>query len=359
MKVAVLGAGAIGAYVGAALHRGGADVHLVARGEHLAAIRAHGVRVSSPRGDFTAQTPATDDPAEIGPVDYVFLGLKANSYASCSQLIAPLLGPGTAVVAAQNGIPWWYFHGLKGPFEGRRVESVDPDGAVSRALPVERAIGCVVYCSTEIEGPGRIRHIEGTRFSIGEPAGPVSRRCTEFSEAMVTGGLKCPVEPDIRQDIWIKLLGNAAFNPISALSRATMGEIAGHRGTRATVRLMMEEALQVAEAVGCHPEISVDKRLDGAQRVGDHKTSMLQDLERGKPLELDVILSAVVELADMTGTPAPTLRALHALTDLLAIKVVSGNLAADVVSPAAEERGSEARSGPGTTRLAAAPVTSE
>jgi 2-dehydropantoate 2-reductase len=334
MKVAVLGAGAIGAYVGAALHRGGADVHLVARGEHLAAIRAHGVQVTSARGDFSARTPATDDPSEIGPVDYVFLGLKANSYASCRGLIAPLLGEHTAVVAAQNGIPWWYFHGLKGPFEGRRVESVDPGGVVSRTLPVERAIGCVVYCSTEVEGPGRIRHIEGTRFSIGEPSGPVSRRCTEFSEAMVAGGLKCPVEPDIRQDIWIKLLGNAAFNPISALSRATMGEIAGHTGTRATVRMMMQEALQIAEAVGCHPDISVDKRLDGAQRVGDHKTSMLQDLERGKPLELDVILAAVVELADMTGTPAPTLRVVHAVTDLLAGKVADGSLVADKVVPA-------------------------
>ena len=329
MKVAVLGAGAIGAYVGAALHRAGTDVHLVARGEHLAAIRANGVQVSSPRGDFSARTPATDDPAEVGPVDFVFLGLKANSYATCQPLIAPLLGEHTAIVAAQNGIPWWYFHGLTGPLEGRRIESVDPGGAVSKILPVERAIGCVVYCSTEIESPGRIRHMEGTRFSIGEPSGPVSDRCREFSEAMVAGGLKCPVEPDIRQEIWIKLLGNAAFNPISALSRATMAEIAGHTGTRATVRLMMEETLQIAAAVGCRPDISVDKRLQGAQRVGDHKTSMLQDLERGKPLELDVILSALVELADMTETPAPTVRIVHAVTDLLAGKIVDGSIIGD------------------------------
>jgi 2-dehydropantoate 2-reductase len=321
MKVAVLGAGAIGAYVGAALHRGGTDVHLVARGEHLEAIRKHGVQVTSPRGDFTARTPATDDPTEIGPVDYVFLGLKANSYASCGELIAPLMHPGTTVVAAQNGIPWWYFHGLPGPYEGKRIESVDPGGAVSRTLPVEQAVGCVVYCSTELDGPGHVRHLEGTRFSIGEPAGPVSRRCLDFSEAMVAGGLKCPVEADIRSDIWIKLLGNAAFNPISALARATMAEIAGHAGTRATVALMMEESLQIAAALGCHPEISVAKRIDGAERVGDHKTSMLQDLERGRPLELDVILAAVVELAEMTGTPAPTLRSVHAVTDLLSTKV--------------------------------------
>jgi 2-dehydropantoate 2-reductase len=321
MKVAVLGAGAIGAYVGAALHRGGTEVHLIARGEHLEAIRENGVQVLSPRGDFVARTHATDDPSEVGPVDYVFLGLKANSYASSGPLIAPLLHENTAIIAAQNGIPWWYFHQLAGPYEGRRIESVDPGGEVTETLPLDRAVGCVVYCSTEIEGPGLIRHLEGTRFSIGEPDGSISARTQAFSEAMIAGGLKCPVEEDIRKDIWIKLLGNAAFNPISALSRATMVEIASHEGTRATVRLMMEETLEIAAGVGCQPDISVDKRIDGAERVGEHKTSMLQDLENDKPLELDVILSALIELADLTGTEAPTLRAVHAVTDLLATKV--------------------------------------
>ena len=330
MRVAVLGAGAIGAYVGAALHRGGTDVHLVARGAHLEAIREHGVRVLSPRGDFVAATPATDDPAEIGPVDFVFLGLKANAYASSGPLIEPLLHEKTAVVAAQNGIPWWYFHGLKGPYEDHQIESVDPGGAVSRTLAVDRAIGCVVYCSTEVEGPGLIRHVEGTRFSIGEPDGTLSQRCQTFSEAMIAGGLKCPVQTEIRDDIWIKLLGNAAFNPISALARATMVEIATHEGTRETVQLMMEETLKIAAAIGCTPDISVEKRIDGARRVGDHKTSMLQDLERDRPLELDVILAVLVELAEFTGTPAPTLRTVHALTDLLSTKV--GNGGTDVAS---------------------------
>ena len=324
MKVAVLGAGAIGAYVGAALHRGGTEVHLIARGDHLKAIRENGVQVLSPRGDFVAHTHATDDPSEVGPVDYVFLGLKANSYASSGPLIAPLLHEDTAIIAAQNGIPWWYFHRLAGPYEGRRIESVDPGGEVTQTLPLDRAVGCVVYCSTEIEGPGVIRHLEGTRFSIGEPDGSISARTEAFSEAMIAGGLKCPVEEDIRKDIWIKLLGNAAFNPISALSRATMVEIASHEGTRATVRLMMEETLEIAEGVGCQPDISVDKRIDGAERVGEHKTSMLQDLENDKPLELDVILAALIELADLTETPAPTLRAVHAVTDLLATKVGNG-----------------------------------
>ncbi len=192
---------------------------------------------------------------------------------------------------------------------------------MTRTLPLDRAIGCVVYCSTELEGPGLVRHLEGTRFSIGEPGGGSTDRCLEFSEAMIAGGLKCPVEEDIRNDIWIKLLGNAAFNPISALARATMVEIAQHSGTRAMVRLMMEETLEIAAAVGCQPDISVDKRIDGAERVGEHKTSMLQDLEKDKPLELDVILAAVVELADLTGTQAPTLRAVHAVADLLSTKV--------------------------------------
>ncbi|OEJ61680.1 2-dehydropantoate 2-reductase [Streptomyces agglomeratus] len=318
MKVAVVGAGAIGAYVGAALHRAGAEVHLIARGPHLTAMRRDGVRVLSPRGDFTARPAATDDPSEVGPADYVFLGLKANSYAASGPLVHPLLNDRTAVVAAQNGIPWWYFHGLPGPYAGRRVESVDPAGAVSATLPPSRAIGCVVYAATELAAPGVVRHLEGTRFSIGEPGREVSRRCLDFSEAMRAGGLKCPVEPDLRNDIWIKLLGNISFNPISALTRATMGGICRHPDTRALVESMMRETLEVAAAVGCRPEISVERRIAGAERVGDHKTSTLQDLEKGKPLELDVLLAAVVELARLTDTPVPNLRAVHALADLLA-----------------------------------------
>ncbi|MGW9030827.1 2-dehydropantoate 2-reductase [Streptomyces sp. NPDC055722] len=324
MKIAVLGAGAIGAYVGAALHRGGAEVHLIARGEHLRAMRAHGVHVRSPRGDFVARPHATDDPAEIGPVDYVFLGLKAHSYPSSGPLVAPLLGDRTAVVAGQNGIPWWYFHKLAGPYEGLKIEAVDPGGATSKVLPPERAIGCVVYPATVIESPGVIRHLEGTRFSIGEPSGEVSERCTALSEAMVAGGLKCPVESNLRDDIWIKLMGNVAFNPISALTRATMAEICRHPLTRRLVAQLMEETLDIAARVGSRPAISIEKRLRGAEGVGDHKTSMLQDLEAGKQLELDAIVTAVVEMADISGAEAPTLRAIHAATDLLAQRGAAG-----------------------------------
>jgi 2-dehydropantoate 2-reductase len=319
MRIAVLGAGAIGAYVGAALHRGGADVHLVARGAQLEAIRRDGVRVLSPRGDFVAHPPATSDPAEIGAVDIVFLGLKAHSYAGAGALLEPLLDEHTGVVAAQNGIPWWYFHNLDGPYRNHRVEAVDPGGATTRTIPPDRAIGCVVYCAAEIEAPGVIRHSEGTRFSIGEPDGTISHRCTEFSEAMVAGGLKCPVEADIRNDIWVKLLGNVVFNPLSALTRATMADITGYPPTRELVRTIMIEARDVARAVGCEPNIEIERRLQGAERVGAHKTSTLIDLEAGKTLELGAIVTAVVELADLTGVAAPSLRAIAASTGLLAM----------------------------------------
>jgi 2-dehydropantoate 2-reductase len=318
VKVAVLGAGAIGAYVGAALARGGTEVHLVARGEHLEALRRDGVRVLSSRGDFAARPPATDDPSEIGPVDVVFLGLKANSYASCGPLLQPLLRDDTAVVAAQNGIPWWYFHGLDGRYAGHRIEAVDPGGAVSRVISPERAIGCVVYAGTELAEPGVVRHLEGTRFTIGEPDGSISQRCLRFSEAMVAGGLKCPVEEQVRDEIWVKLMGNVAFNPLSVLTRSTLATMCCHPPTRRLVAEMMEETLEIAHALGAHPSVSIERRLEGAERVGEHKPSTLQDLEAGKPLELAALIDAVVELADLTEIDAPCLRAVAAASGLLA-----------------------------------------
>src|SRR5919106_6475609 len=266
MRVAVLGAGAIGAYVGAALARGGTEVHLIARGANLEALRESGVKVRSERGDFEAHPPATDDSREIGPVDFVFLGLKAHSYASCGTLLEPLLHEETAVVAAQNGIPWWYFHRLEGRYEGRRIEAVDPGGAVSRVIPPERAIGCVAWPGTELGEPGVVHHLEGTRFSIGEPNGTVSDRCKEFSEAMVAGGLKCPIEEQLRDEIWVKLMGNVAFNPLSVLTRATLAAMCRHAPTRALVASIMEEALEIAEAVGAEPSVSIEKRLEGAEK---------------------------------------------------------------------------------------------
>ena len=319
MRIAVLGAGAIGAYVGAALARGGADVYVVARNANLEAMQREGIRVQSPRGDFDAAPPATDDPREIGPVDVVFLGLKANSYATCGPLLEPLLHDDTAVVAAQNGIPWWYFHGVDGPYAGHRIESVDPGGAVTRVIPPERAIGCVVYSSTELEEPGVVRHLEGTRFTIGEPDGTLSERCQRFSEAMIAGGLKCPVETtELRNQIWIKLMGNVAFNPLSALTRATMAGMCRDEPTRRLITKLMEETLEVAHAVGAQPDVSVEKRLEGAAKVGEHRPSTLQDLEAGKPLELAAIIDAVVELAELAWVDVPSLRAISAAAGLLA-----------------------------------------
>jgi 2-dehydropantoate 2-reductase len=317
MRVAVLGAGAIGAYVGAALARGGTEVHLVARGENLDAMRRNGVKVLSDRGDFEAHPPATDDPSEIGPVDFVFLGLKANSYATSGNLLNPLLHEDTAVIAAQNGIPWWYFHGVDGPYAGRQIETVDPGGSVTAVIPPERAIGCVVYAGTELEAPGVVRHLEGTRFTIGEPNRTVSERCKQFSEAMIAGGLKCPVEEDVRDEIWVKLMGNVAFNPLSALTRSTMAQICRHDDARQLVATMMAETLEIAEAVGAHPQISIEKRLAGAERVGEHKTSTLQDLEAGKPLEIDALLGAVHEIGRQVDVPTPVVDGLLGLTRLL------------------------------------------
>ena len=224
----------------------------------------------------------------------------------------------TAVVAAQNGIPWWYFHGLDGPYAGRRIESVDPDGAVSEVIPPQRAIGCVVYPGTELTGPGVVKHLEGTRFSIGEPNGSISERCERFSEAMVAGGLKCPVEESIRDDIWVKLMGNAVFNPLSVLTGATLAAMCRHGQTRALVARMMGEALDIARAVGARPSVSIERRLAGAERVGEHKTSTLQDYEAGKPLEFAALIDAVIELADLAEVEAPSMRAIAAASALLA-----------------------------------------
>lgn len=317
MRIAVVGAGAIGAFVGACLARGGTETHLVARGEHLEAMRTGGVRVIGPAGEFQVDVHATGDAREIGIVDVVFLCLKAYSYAGAGDLLQPLMGPRTAVMAAQNGIPWWYFHGHGGPHEGRRLESVDPGGAVSATIPAERAIGCVVYPAAELVAPGVVRHIEGNRLSIGEPDRSDSERCRRVSEALTAGGLKGRVTKDLRSEIWVKLLGNATLNPLSALTGATMAELCAFAPTRALLAEMMREVAAVAEAVGCPPRISIERRLEGAEAVGDHKTSMLQDLEAGKRLELEALVEAVLEIGALVDVDLPRMRAVHAATALL------------------------------------------
>jgi 2-dehydropantoate 2-reductase len=318
MKFAIIGAGAIGGYVGAYLARAGEEVVLVARGPQLRAIQAGGIRVRLQTEEFSARPRAVEDPAEIGPVDAVLLTVKAHSLAPIAPRLAPLIGADTPVVTAQNGIPWWYFERHGGRHEGTRLESVDPGGILARTIPARNVVGCVVYCSTIVAEPGVIEHIEGNRFSIGELDGARTERCQRIADALQKAGLKCPIRTRIRHDIWVKLLGNLAFNPISALTRATLDRILEEPDTRALARAMMEEGEAVARALGVELDISIDRRMEGAARVGVHKTSMLQDVEAGRPLELESIAGAVVELAGILGIPVPHTRAVYACTKLLA-----------------------------------------
>jgi 2-dehydropantoate 2-reductase len=324
MKVAVLGAGAVGAYVGAALARGGADVTLIARGAQLAAMQQRGVRVLSPRGDFTAHPPATGELAAVADAEVVFVALKAYSLPEVAPALGALLAPGTAVIWAQNGIPWWYFQSLPDPVPGADpelaragLESVDPGGSIAGSIRPEHNVGCVVYCSTEVIEPGVIRHTEGTRFTIGEPDGSVTRRCTLISAAFAAGGLKAPVEPRLRDQIWLKLVGNVAFNPITALTGATLGQLGTLPEMRELLRAILAECAEVAGRLGVRFPVSLDRRLEAGLAVGDHNTSMLQDLRAGKRLELDCMTGAVVELAGRLEVDVPHVQAVHACAKLL------------------------------------------
>jgi 2-dehydropantoate 2-reductase len=317
VRFVILGAGAIGAYVGAALSRGGAEVTLVARGEHLEAMRRNGVRVLSERGDFDAHPPATDDWEVLAEADVVFLGLKAYSLPEIAPRLGGLLAPNAAVIAAQNGIPWWYFQSHGGPFDGLTLESVDPGGVITRSLPAHAAVGCVVYCSAEIIAPGVIRHHEGTRISIGEPDRRESERCALISTAFRAGGLKAPVEQDLRNEIWLKLLGNATFNPVSALTRATLGELGSVTEMREMLKEAFREIAAVAERLGITFPVSLERRLEAGFAVGDHKTSMLQDLENGKRLEYQCMTGAVLELARQLDVAAPCIETIHACIRLI------------------------------------------
>lgn len=317
MRFALVGAGAIGAYLGAKLSVAGYEVFLIARGSHLQAMQSRGVSVRSPEGDIKARPTATDDYSLVGEVDFVFLTVKAHSLPEIAPKLGPLLGPETAVVSTQNGIPWWYFQGHGGPWDGRRIERLDPNEVVSSAIPAERVIGCIVYPSASIAEPGVIEHVEGNRFAIGEPDGSTSDRCRRLADALKKSGLRCPIRSRIRGDMWVKLLGNVAFNPISALTRATLVEIATHPEARALAHSVMEEADAVARALGVRVPISVERRIAGAVAVGEHKTSMLQDLETGRPMELEAVVGAVIELGEMLDVPVPNTRAVYAATRLL------------------------------------------
>jgi 2-dehydropantoate 2-reductase len=320
VKLAIFGAGAIGGYLGAKLaQRGEVDVTLIARGPHLAAMQQNGLRLIEADGSESVSHPRlVADSRDAGPQDYVVLAVKAHSVSPALDAITPLLGPDTAVVTAQNGVPWWYFYRLEGPHSNRRVESVDPGGRIWDAIGPQRVIGCVVYPACEIELPGVIRHDDPeNRFSLGEPDGSRSDRAAALAKALIDAGLRAPLRNRIRGEIWVKLWGNVALNPLSALTRATLAQVCGEPATRAFARNVMLEVQSVAEALGEKMAVDVDARLNGAAEVGEHKTSMLQDLELGRPMEVDAVVTAVVELARVTGTETPYLDALDGMIRLL------------------------------------------
>lgn len=324
MKICIFGAGAIGGYMGAKLAGAGADVSLVARGPHLEAIRAKGLTLIEDGRETSHRIRASDDPAELGPQDYVIVTLKAHSVPAIVGRLAPLLGPASTVVSGVNGVPWWYFHKIGGPLEGTRLRSVDPDDTQWNGIGPDRVLGCVVYPAAEVSEPGTVRHIEGNRFSLGEPDGSKSDRALALSAALSAAGLKAPVRPKLRDEIWVKLWGNLSFNPISALTHATLDVLCTDPGTRAIARAMMVEAQAVAEKLGVSFPIDVDRRIDGGAAVGAHRTSMLQDLQAGRPMEIDALVGSVQELGRLTGVPTPTIDIVLALIRQRAATAAAG-----------------------------------
>jgi 2-dehydropantoate 2-reductase len=328
MKIAVIGVGAIGGFVGTRLAHGGAEVTFIARGANLAALRKDGIRLIMGDGSEVTvpDVRATDDYAAAGPQDVVILAMKAHQVEAVAPRVPALFGPDTAVVPMQNGIPYWYFHAYPGELANSRITSVDPRGVIAEHIPGERVIGCVVYPAAELVAPGVIKHVEGNRFPLGEPDGTSSARVNRVAQCFINGGLQAPVLEDIRAEIWLKLWGNLTFNPISALSRATLAGICQFPLSRALAKDMMLEAQAIANKLGVTFRVPLEKRIDGAERVGHHKTSMLQDVEAGRELEVDALIGSVIELARLTDTPTPHLDTVYALTKLLAKSIDEGKL---------------------------------
>jgi 2-dehydropantoate 2-reductase len=313
LKICIYGAGAIGGYLGFKLAAGGqAEISFIARGDNLAAMRTKGLTLREGDEQRTIAVDATDDPSTLGAQDYVIVAVKAQTAPEIVSAMQPLMGPDTAVVTAMNGIPWWYFYKLGGPFENTILQSVDAGGVQWEGVGPERAIGCVVYPAAALAAPGVVEHYYGDRFILGEPGGERTERVNALSRVINAAGLKAPVR-DIRDEIWLKLWGNLSFNPISALTTATLDVIAADPGTRSVARAMMLEARTLGEKLGVTFKLSVDKRIDGAASVGPHRTSMLQDLERGRSMEIDALLTVICEMAEMLSVPVPTIGTVLAL----------------------------------------------
>lgn len=319
MRICVVGAGAIGGMLAVKLAAAGAQVSVVIRGANLQAVRANGMKLLIDGQEQIAQVKASDRIAELGEHDVVILALKAHQLPAVAADVKHLLGASTTVVTAQNGVPWWYFHKLAGPWEGRRLESVDPGGTIAANIDADRVIGSIVYPAAELVAPGVVRHVEGNRFTLGELDGADTERIRALAQLLRDAGLKAPVARDIRSELWVKLWGNCTFNPISALTHATLAGICRFAPTRELAALMMREAQAVGERLGARFAVSLEKRIAGAEAVGEHKTSMLQDVESGRAIELDALVGSVIELGRITGIPTPALSAVHACAALLAL----------------------------------------
>jgi len=317
VRFVIAGAGAIGGYIGARLAKAGADVVLFARGPHLRAMEERGLRVVSPDGDFEVRPAVTGDLATIGTADVVFLGVKAHGLTALAPGLRQLYKPDTVVVSTQNGIPWWYFQGHGGELDGLRLERVDPGGVIAASIEPERVVGSLAYFATDIAEPGVIHHTEGNKLSLGEPNSTRSERTKAIADALIAAGLRCPVTTRFRHEIWVKLLGNVAFNPISAVTGGTLEQLVRHAETAALVREIMSETEAVAGKLGIELSISIDQRMAGAEKVGAHKTSMLQDYEAGRPMELEAVVGAVVELGSRLGVSMPATRAMYACARFL------------------------------------------
>jgi len=319
MKICIYGAGAIGGLLAAGLSRAdGVEVSIVARGAHLDAIRADGLTLIRDGEETVARIAAASDPAELGRQDVIFNCYKAHQSWAYAEHVQPILGPDTAVVTCQSGVPWWYFYEIGGDFESSRLDSVDRDDRQWHLIGPERAIGCSVYPSAEIVAPGVIRHLHGDKFALGEPSGETTQRIRKIAALLNEVGFRAPVLDDIRSELWLKLWGHLCFNPISALTRATLDIVATDPGSRALARSMMLEGQAVAERLGATFRVDVERRINGAAKVGAHRTSMLQDLEAGKPMEIDALVTAVQEMGRIVGVPTPTIDGVLALVQQLA-----------------------------------------
>jgi 2-dehydropantoate 2-reductase len=318
LRTLIAGAGAIGGYIGARMARAEEDVTLFARGPHFRAMQEKGLRITSANEEFVVNPHLVANLGECGPVDLIFLGVKAHSLTKLAPELKPLIGPDTTVVSTQNGVPWWYFQIGAGEWSGLRLESIDPGGVIGESINPHRVVGSIVYFSADIVEPGVIRHNEGNRISIGEPDGTRSERSRQIAQTLIKAGLRSPVTTRLRNEIWVKLLGNTAFNPISAITRATLAQMAHDPEIARLVRSIMQEVATVANKLGIDLPISIDQRITGAEKVGEHRTSMLQDLEAGRPIELEAVVGAVIELAQKLGVATPHTETVYACAKLLA-----------------------------------------